>query len=169
MDVHVAYSISWSWQWIQSMLHTCTCRRHGQDCSFSLNYFNTTDNNQPWKLTPALGSQPESILAFQESCLTSLSTRHISQNGKFSLQEKFHRSPSTTKIKPMKCIVFSSMYKWSKFIWLSRHSEANKARLKFNRKNSLPPKIFQSTVTKWWHWSSIYIYVYTLQYTSQPY
>ena len=27
---------------------------------------NSTDNNQPWKLKPVVGSQPESILTFQD-------------------------------------------------------------------------------------------------------
>ena len=30
------------------------------------NYVISTDNNQPWKLKPAMGSQPGSILAFQD-------------------------------------------------------------------------------------------------------
>ena len=38
------------------------------------------------------------------------------------------------------------MYKWSKFILLSGHSDENKARRKFNQRNILPPKNSRSTV-----------------------
>ena len=34
----------------------------------------STDNNQPWKLKPAVGFQPASILAFQDLTLTSVVT-----------------------------------------------------------------------------------------------
>ena len=32
------------------------------------NDVNSTDNNQPWKLKPYLGSQPWSIITFQDLC-----------------------------------------------------------------------------------------------------
>ena len=39
---------------------------------------NSTDNNQPWKLKPAVGSRPGSILAFQDLRFTQC--RHLKHN-----------------------------------------------------------------------------------------
>ena len=45
-------------------------------CYIRLNDVNSTYNNQPWKLQPALGSQPGSILTFQDLIrLTDVATR----------------------------------------------------------------------------------------------
>ena len=40
--------------------------RKGLDRLLCINYVNSTDNNQPWKLKLAVGSRPGSILAFQD-------------------------------------------------------------------------------------------------------
>ena len=42
--------------------------------------------------------------------------------------------------------IFSSTYKWSNLLWLSGHSDKNKARQKFNRQNIFPAKNSGSTV-----------------------
>ena len=45
-----------------------------------VNDVNSTDNSQPWKLKPAKGSWPGSILTFQDLRLTSCATWLASQN-----------------------------------------------------------------------------------------
>ena len=45
---------------------------------------NSTDNSQPWKLKPTVGSQPGSILTFQDLHLTCITTWLAAQKARTS-------------------------------------------------------------------------------------